>query len=105
MEAATAAWSAAAPAAAARDSREGGGIEMRKSIPPVKHDAPGMRGQRGRDTPGHLRQVRSDKLVRTIEAEYGVDFGVRGDMTLGTLRGQAGVTSMKELLGKAKKLD
>ena len=74
-----------------------------KSIPPVKHDAPGMRGQRGRDETGPLRQVRSDKLVGTIEAEYGVDFGVRSDMKLATLRAELCTTDMKDLLRHAKK--
>lgn len=76
-----------------------------KTIPQVRHDAPGMRGQRGRDERGPLRQVRGDKLVGTIEAEYGVDFGVRSDMKLETLRAQLGETDMKHLLRHADKVD
>ena len=76
-----------------------------KPIPPVKHDAPGMRGPRGRDETGPLHQVRGDKLVGTVEEEYGVDFGVRSDMKLETLRAELGVTDMKDLLKHAEKAD
>lgn len=76
-----------------------------KNIPPVSHDAPGMKGERGRNERGPLREVRSDKLVGTVEAEYDVDFGVRSDMTIGTLREQLGVTSMKDLLKHGKKTE
>lgn len=72
-------------------------------IPPVKHDAPGMRGPRGRDGAGPLRQVRGDKLVGTIESEYKVDLGVRSDMRLDTLRSLRGVTDMKDILKSEKK--
>ena len=41
---------------------------MAKKIPPVKHDAPGMRRERGRNESGPLREVRGDKQVGTIEA-------------------------------------
>jgi hypothetical protein len=73
-----------------------------KPIPPVLHDDPSMRGQRSRnETNGQLRQVRGDKLVGTIEAEYGVDLGVRSDMRLDTLRTRLGVTDMKDILAHA----
>ena len=74
---------------------------MAKKIPPVKHDAPGMRGERGRNESGPLREVRGDKQVGTIEAEYGVDFHVRSNMRLDTLRERLGVDSMKQLLKHA----
>lgn len=63
-------------------------------------DAPGMRGYRSRDKSGPLRQKRSDTLVKTIEQEYGVDFGVRGDMKLGTLLEKTGEASLNDLLHK-----
>ncbi len=78
---------------------------MAKKIPAVKHDAPGMRGERGRNEGGPLREVRGDKQVGTIEAEYGVNFHVRSDMRLDTLRERLGVESMKDLLKHASKED
>ena len=75
-----------------------------KTIPPVKHDDPSMAGQRSRnESDGHLRQVRGDKQVGTIEAEYNIDLGVRSDMRLDTLRDRLGVTDMKDILASAKK--
>lgn len=70
----------------------------KESVPPVRNDAPGMRGPRARTESGPLRQVRSDKLVGTIERQYNVDFGVRSDMKLGTLRSIVGSSDMKSLL-------
>jgi len=72
---------------------------MKKS-PPVKHDAPKMKGPRARTEDGTLREKRSDTQVDTIEKQYGVDFGVRGDMLLGTLKEREGVETLKELLKK-----
>lgn len=63
-------------------------------------DAPGMRGYRSRDKSGPLRQKRSDTHVGTIEKQYGVDFGVRSDMQLGTLLKKTGEPSLKDLLHK-----
>jgi len=74
-----------------------------KQIPPVNHDPPGMKGERGRNEHGPLREILIDKRVDTLEEEYDVDFGVRGDMTVGTLREELGVTSMQDLLKHAKK--
>lgn len=70
----------------------------------VKNDAPGMNGQRGRNNNGELRQKRSDTLVGTIEKQYGVDFGVRSDMELGTLLEKENASSLNDLLhgGKGK---
>ena len=78
-------------------------VIRRKRVPPVLHDAPKMKGPRSRDEDGELRQVRGDKLVGTIEAEYGVDLGVRPDMRLDTLRKRLGVTDMKDILDSAQK--
>ena len=61
-------------------------------------DAPGMKGTRSRNSDGELRQKRSDTHIETIEEKYGVDFGVRGDMHLGTLLEQKNVESLNDLL-------
>lgn len=65
----------------------------------VKNDDPDMRGQRSRNrTDGRLRQKRGDTLARTIEQEYGVDLGVRGDARLDTLRERTGATSVEDVI-------
>jgi hypothetical protein len=56
-----------------------------------------------RDDNGELRQKRGDTLVGNIEREYGVDFGVRSDMRLDTLRDQTGLTSIEDLLRNARR--
>ena len=61
-------------------------------------DAPGMRGIRSRNQNGRLRRKRSDTLVRTIEAKYNVDFGVRSDMELRTLLERDRKGSLNNLL-------
>ena len=58
----------------------------------------GMRGNRSRDHDGELRQKRADTQIGTIEPQYGVDFGRRSDMKLGTLREETGLTDMKDIL-------
>lgn len=73
-----------------------------RKAPPVKQDAPGMRGPRSRNDDGQLRQKRGDTLVRTIEEQYDVDFGVRGDMRLDTLRERLGETSIEDPLKKGQ---
>ena len=65
--------------------------------------ASGMRGDRTRDENGQLREKRGDTLVRTIEAEYGVDLGVRGDMRLDTYRERTGLTSIKEIVEQGRR--
>lgn len=72
----------------------------RQKAPPVKNDDPAMRGERSRTLDGTLREKRSDTHTGTIEAMYGVDFGVRSDMQLGTLKRREGVTTLSELLEK-----
>ncbi|MGZ4054407.1 MAG: hypothetical protein ACXVDZ_16960 [Bacteroidia bacterium] len=57
-----------------------------------------MKGQRGRNNDGELRHKRSDTHVETIEKQYGVDFGVNGNMHLGTLLEKKGVDSLNDLL-------
>jgi hypothetical protein len=65
--------------------------------------ATGMHTDRTRDDNGELRQKRGDALVGNIEREYGVDFGVRSDMRLDTLRDQTGLTSIEDLLRHARR--
>ncbi len=61
-------------------------------------DAPGMRGIRARNESGPLRQKREDTHVETIEKTYNRDFGVRGDMQLGTLLEKTGKASLNDLI-------
>ena len=61
-------------------------------------DAPGMRGFRSRDEDGRLRDTRDDKHVETLEKQYHRDFGVRGDMHVGTLLDITGMKSVKDLI-------
>jgi len=69
-------------------------------------DAPGMRGIRSRNQGGQLRDKRDDTLMKTIEAKYDRDFGVRGDMQLGTYLESNNIASLNDLiksnLGKKK---
>jgi hypothetical protein len=58
--------------------------------------------ERSRDGDGEWRRKRSDTNVGTIEQQYGVDFGVRNDMQLETLRRQTGLSSIQELLRHAR---
>lgn len=61
-------------------------------------DAPGMKGYRSRNDNGRLRQKRSDTHVGTVEEKYGIDFGVRSDMELGTLLKREGAQSLSDLI-------
>lgn len=65
-------------------------------------DAPGMKGIRGRNNDGELRQKRGDTHVETIEKQYGIDLSVRGDMHLSTLLEQKKVESLNDLLHGGK---
>ncbi|MCX7038069.1 MAG: hypothetical protein NT005_02890 [Spirochaetes bacterium] len=65
-------------------------------------DAPGMRGNRSRNEDGQLRDTRDDKHVETLEKQYGRDFGVRGDMHVGTLLKKLGVESVNDLVNSKK---
>ncbi len=65
-------------------------------------DAPGMRGYRPRNENGKLRDTRDDKLVKTLEKQYDRDFGVRGDMQVGTLLEKTGIPSVHALLQSDK---
>lgn len=65
--------------------------------------ATGMRGNRSRDENGELHRKRDDTLVRTLEKEYDVDLGRRGDMRLGTLRQETGIDDVKDIIEQARK--
>ena len=65
-------------------------------------DAPGMKGIRGRNNDGELRQKRGDTHVETIEKQYSIDLGVRGDMHLRTLLEKKKVESLNDLLHGGK---
>ena len=70
---------------------------MPKHCPP--NDDPAMAGCRSRNEgKGQLRQKRGDTQASTIEREYGVDLGVRGDMRLDTLREITGATSIEGVI-------
>jgi hypothetical protein len=64
--------------------------------------ATGMHGNRSRDENGELHRKRDDTLVRTLEKEYGVDLGRRGDMRLGTLRQETGLDDVKDIIKQAR---
>jgi hypothetical protein len=66
------------------------------------NDDPEMVGCRARNLDGQLRAKRGDTLVRTIEAEYGVDLGMRGDARLDTALDRYGVDSLTALLRKVR---
>lgn len=62
------------------------------------NDAPGMRGYRSRTERGPLREKRSDTHIETIEKIYGIDLGVRGDMTWKSYKERTGVQSLNDLI-------
>jgi len=63
-------------------------------------DAKGMRGYRSRNKDGQLRDKRDDTLISTIEKQYDIDLGVRGDMHLGTYLKKNGIKSLNDLINK-----
>lgn len=64
----------------------------------MAEDAPGMRGLRGRNENGQLRDKRDDTHMGTIEQQYGRDFKVRSDMHLGEFLKQRGIDSLNDLI-------
>jgi hypothetical protein len=64
----------------------------------MANDAPGMKGYRPRNQNGRLRDTRNDKHVETLEKQYNRDFGVRGDMHVGTLLNQLQIESVNDLI-------
>ena len=73
-----------------------------RKAPPVRHDDPSMTGQRSRNEPGPLRRKRIDTRADTIEEQYHVDLGVRGDKQLGNILEDEGVDSLSGLLRKKR---
>jgi len=73
-----------------------------KKAPPVRHDAPRMKGERARTGDGTLRRKRSDTHAGTIEKLYDVDLGVRSDKLLGNVLKDENVSSLSELLEKKR---
>lgn len=73
-----------------------------KKAPPVRHDDPAMTGQRARNITGELRRKRGDTQVGTIEEQYHVDFGVRSDMKLETLRDLYSEDEIAKLIKKSR---
>ena len=67
-----------------------------------KGDATGMRGNRSRNNDGRLRDKRDDTLIRTIEKQYKIDLGVRGDMELGNYLEREGIKSLNDLINDKK---
>ncbi|MDO8565845.1 MAG: hypothetical protein Q7S04_01495 [Candidatus Moranbacteria bacterium] len=63
-----------------------------------RNDAPGMRGYRSRNNDGELRDKRDDTHMGTIEKQYGMDFGVRSDMLLGTFLKENNIKSLNDLI-------
>ncbi|UED73997.1 hypothetical protein [Brevibacillus sp. DP1.3A] len=53
---------------------------------------------RDRNIDGRYRQKRGDTHVGTIEEKYGLDFGVRSDMHLETLRKREGGKSLTQII-------
>lgn len=66
------------------------------------NDAPGMRGNRSRNKDGQLREKRGDTRVDTIENQYNIDIGMRGDAHLDTALKRHKVDSLHELVEKLK---
>lgn len=63
-----------------------------------ENDAPGMRGIRSRTENGPLRVKRGDTHIATIELQYNIDLGVRGDMHWETFKRLSGVKSLNDLI-------
>lgn len=58
---------------------------------------------RDRNNNGRYRQKRGDAHVGNIEQKYDVDFGVRSDMHLDTLRKIHGGKSLSQILDEQRK--
>lgn len=65
-------------------------------------DAPGMAGYRSRNQDGQLRDKRDDTLIRTIEKQYGMDLGVRGDTKLGNYLHEHNIASLNDLVNNKR---
>ena len=68
----------------------------------IKNDAPGMKGERGRNDDGQLRKKRNDTFIGTIEKQYKIDLGVRSDMHLGNYLKKNNIASLNDLINDEK---
>jgi len=59
-----------------------------------------METSRGKNKKGQFAVKRYDTKIKTIEKQYGVDLGVRGDMKLGNYLKQKGYKSLSRMLKK-----
>ncbi len=57
-----------------------------------------MEKQRIKTKDGKFAVKRYDTKVKTIEKQYGIDLGVRGDMKLGNYLKQKGYPSLSKML-------
>ncbi len=57
-----------------------------------------MKAVRTKTKTGQFKLKRFDTKIRTIEKEYGVDLGVRGDMKLGNYLKKKGYSSLSRML-------
>ena len=64
----------------------------------IKNDAPGMKGERGRNNDGQLREKRGDTHIGTIEKQYNIDLNVRSDMRLATFLEKNNIASLNDLI-------
>lgn len=59
-----------------------------------------MKTSRSKNKKGQFTAKRYDTKVETIEKQYGVDLGVRGDMKLGNYLKEKGYKSLSKMLEK-----
>ena len=59
-----------------------------------------MSNERTKNNSGQYAAKRFDTKISTIEKQYGVDLGVRGDMNLGTYLKEKGYPSLSKMLKK-----
>jgi len=59
-----------------------------------------MTKNRTKTNSGQFTAKRFDTKISTIEKQYGVDLGVRGDMKLGTYLEEKGYPSLSKMLKK-----
>ena len=59
-----------------------------------------MKTSRSKNKKGQFAAKRYDTKVETIEKQYGVDLGVRGDMKLGNYLKEKGYKSLSKMLEK-----
>lgn len=72
-------------------------------MPKLDTNAQNMPGHAARTQKGHLRRIRGDTQIGTLEKRYDVDLGVRDDMHWDTFKQEKKVESVKEALRKFSK--